>query len=114
MIRRFKPAALLAAPIALAVLAGAPASAQAASSHPLVGTFKLSPGVCFGDAVTGTYFRMIFPNGSVTKGQFFTNPDSTCANKTFTLAIPGKSGGLETGKFQPSPSPAFNAQGGAL
>jgi hypothetical protein len=114
MIRRFNPAALLAVPIALATLAATPAVAEGASSHQLVGTFKLSPGACFAGAVAGTYFRMISPNGSVAKGPFFTNPDSTCVNKTFTLAIPGKAGGLETGKYQPSPSPAFNSQGGAL
>ncbi len=79
-----------------------------------MGTFKLSPGACFGAAVTGTYFRMIFPKGNVKTGQFFDDPDSACPNKTFILAVPGAAGGFETGKFQPNPKPAFNAQGGAL
>jgi hypothetical protein len=57
---------------------------------------------------------MIFPNGNVSSGEFFDNPDSTCPNKAYTLAVPGLQGGLVTGKYQPSPTPAFNAQGGAL
>jgi hypothetical protein len=90
------------------------APAAAASGTALVGTFKLAPGTCAGYSVTGTYFRMIFPNGSIKGGKFFENPDSLCSNKTYTLAIPGTDGGLVTGHFQPNPSPAFNAQGGAL
>jgi hypothetical protein len=97
-------------------LSGAASPAGAAGSggsHALIGTFKLAPGACFGDAVNGTYFRMIFPHGNVTTGQFFQNPDSTCPNKTYTLAVPGAQGGLVTGKYQPDPTPVFNAQGGA-
>jgi hypothetical protein len=41
---------------------------------------------------------MIFPNGSVANGKFFSNPDSLCSNNTYTLALPGKEGGLVTGK----------------
>jgi len=94
--------------------AAGPVSAASGGRHALVGTFKLQPGACFGGFVTGTYFRMIFPNGSVAKGEFFQNPDSTCPNKTFTLAVPGLQGGLVTGRYQPDPTPAFNAKGGAL
>jgi hypothetical protein len=57
---------------------------------------------------------MINPNGTVAKGPFFSNPDSLCADKTYTLAEPGTQGGLKTGKYQPSPTPAFSAQGSAL
>jgi len=88
-------------------------SASAASGSALVGTFKLAPGACAGYTVSGTYFRMIFPNGSVQNGKFFENPDSLCSNKTYTLALPGVDGGLVTGKYEPNPKPAFNAQGGA-
>jgi hypothetical protein len=88
--------------------------AGASSGKALVGTFKLSPGTCSGYSVGGTYFRMIFPNGNVKTGQFFSNPDSLCSNKTYTLAEPGSQGGLITGKYQPDPTPAFNGQGGAL
>jgi hypothetical protein len=99
------------------VLCGLSQGPVGASSHAgkaLVGTFKLSPGACSGYNVTGTYFRMIFPNGSVANGKFFSNPDSLCSNNTYTLAIPGKEGGLVTGKYQPNPKPAFTSQGGAL
>jgi hypothetical protein len=113
-----RPLSVAALTLSLSVAAGLGVSAAAGASsskgRALVGTFKLAPGACFAAAVGGTYFRMISPNGSITKGKFFSNPDSTCSNKTFTLAVPGTQGGLVTGKHQPSPKPAFNAQGGAL
>jgi hypothetical protein len=99
--------------IGAAVLSGAPAGA-AAPRHALVGTFKLTPGACGATSVSGSYFRMIFPKGTVAAGPFFQNPDSLCTTKTYTLAVPGSSGGLTTGRYQPNPVPAFNAQGGAL
>jgi hypothetical protein len=116
MIRRFLALSALALPLALGAgtLAANSANAASAGRHALVGTFKLQAGACFGTAVTGTYFRMIFPNGNVTTGKFFDNPDSTCPNKAYTLAVPGAQGGLVTGKYQPNPAPAFSAQGGAL
>jgi hypothetical protein len=115
MMRRLLTVAVLVPLLAVtALITSGSAGASSSRRHVLVGTFKLSPGACFGAAVTGTYFRMIFPNGSVTKGKFFENPDSTCPNKTFTLAVPGTQSGLITGKYQPNPRPAFNAQGGAL
>jgi hypothetical protein len=98
----------------MAGLAPIPAGAHSNGPKALVGTFKLSAGACNGYTVTGTYFRMIFPNGSVSKGKFFTNPDSACSNSTYTIAVPGQDGGLVTGSYQPDPKPAFNAQGGAL
>ncbi len=108
------PLALTAAALSwVGTAAPATAATSNGAKHALVGTFKLDPGACFGAAVSGTYFRMIFPHGNVTTGQFFQNPDSTCPNKTFTLAVPGTQGGLVTGKYQPSPNPVFNAQGGA-
>jgi hypothetical protein len=88
--------------------------AGASGGKPLVGTFKLSAGTCSGYSVGGTYFRMIFPGGSIKSGKFFENPDSLCSNKTYTLALPGTQGGLVTGSYQPNPTPPFNAQGGAL
>jgi hypothetical protein len=91
-----------------------PAGASSGKAKALVGTFKLTPGACQGYSVSGTYFRMIFPNGTVAKGGFFQNPDSLCSNKTYTLAPPGSQGGLKTGAYQPNPTPAFNSQGGAL
>jgi hypothetical protein len=95
-------------------LTSGPSSAASSGRHALVGTFKLQPGTCSGNAVTGTYFQMIFPNGTVANGKFFDNPDSTCPNKAYTLTVPGVQGGLVTGKYQPNPTPAFSTQGGAL
>jgi hypothetical protein len=116
MIRRPLTLSVLVSLLALGAgaLASNPAGAAAGGRHALVGTFKLQPGACVGSSVTGTYFQMIYPNGTVANGKFFDNPDSTCANKAYTLAVPGVQGGLVTGKYQPSPTPAFNAQGGAL
>jgi hypothetical protein len=80
----------------------------------LVGTFDLTAGSCTGATPGGTYFRMIFPGGSLASGKFFDNPDSTCTDKSYTLAVPGSAGGLRTGKYQPNPTPAYSTTGGAL
>jgi hypothetical protein len=110
----FVAAVLASGPAVLISTAPLTPAGAATPRHALVGTFKLQPGACFAAAVNGTYFRMIDPKGSVATGPFFSNPDSTCANKTFTLAVPGTSGGLVTGHYQPNPKPAFSAQGSAL
>ena len=104
---------LAVAAASLTLVTCGPAGASG-SRHALVGTFKLSPGACTGETVTGSYFRMIFPGGSVASGKFFDNPDSVCDDKTYTLAVPGAQGGLVTTRYQSNPTPAFNAQGGAL
>lgn len=104
-------AALLAGgatPFAAGGAAGASPSASAAAGKPLVGTFKLAPGRFAGGKASGTYFRMIFPGGG---RKYFKNPDSAAKDKTYTLLRPGTSGGLVTGRYQPSPSPAFDAKG---
>jgi len=90
------------------------AGALGSSAKPLIGTFKLAAGNCSTTTPTGTYFRMIFPGGSVTAGKFFDNPDSVCSDKSYTLVSAGSAGGLRTAKFQPDPTPAFSAAGGAL
>src|SRR5580692_2251442 len=103
-VRRIAAASAVLAGITLTTLPAAASTAGVSSGkHALVGTFKLDPGVCFGAAVSGTYFRMIFPNGNVSTGKFFDNPDSACPNKTFTLAVPGTAGGFTTGAYQPNP-----------
>jgi hypothetical protein len=89
-------------------------SANTGNGTALNGTFKLAAGVCQGPTVSGTYFRMIDPNGTIANGGYFSNPDSLCPDKTYTLALPGAQGGLVTGTYQPNPTPAFNPQGGAL
>jgi hypothetical protein len=114
MIRRFSGVGLSLIAIGGLTFGLGQSAASASTGKPLVGTFELSKGACFGAAVTGTYFRMIFPKGNIKTGQFFDDPDSLCPNKTFILATPGSSGGFETGKYQPNPTPPFNAQGGAL
>jgi hypothetical protein len=116
MIRRLLAYSVVLSSVALGAggLASEPASAASSGRHALVGTFKLQPGACVGSSVTGTYFQMIYPNGTVANGKFFDNPDSTCPNTAYTLAVPGVQGGLVTGRYQPNPSPAFSAHGGAL
>jgi hypothetical protein len=101
---------------ALSTAALSPTVAGAAGSRAkeLVGTFKLAAGSCTGTVPTGTYFRMIFPGGTIAAGKFFDNPDSTCTDQSYTLASPGTAGGLVNGKYQPDPTPAFSAAGGAL
>jgi hypothetical protein len=95
-----------------AVAGAAPANAPKPKA--LVGTFKLTPGEGSGSAVTGSYFRMVLPGGTADQGPFFPNPDSAATDKTYTLAQPGTDGGLATGKYQPSPNPAFGDQGSSL
>jgi len=94
------------------VAVAAPTSAP--KSKALVGTFRLTPGESGASGVTGSYFRMILPGGTADQGPFFPNPDSAATDKTYTLAQPGTDGGLVTGKYQPSPNPAFNDQGSSL
>jgi hypothetical protein len=91
-----------------------PAGASGSGTQALVGTFKLAAGSCAGTTPSGSYFKMIFPGGSVTGGKFFDNPDSACADKSYTLVSPGTAGGFTTGKYQRDPAPAFSATGGAL
>ncbi|MGP0108042.1 MAG: hypothetical protein ACLPR9_04105 [Acidimicrobiales bacterium] len=89
-------------------------TATAAGPQALVGTFRLAAGASTASGATGTYFRMIQPNGTLAIGPFFDNPDSTGTDKSYTLQVPGTAGGLVTGRFQPNPSPAFDASGNAL
>jgi hypothetical protein len=93
-------------------IASGAAGATTNTRHALVGTFKLDAGACSGATVTGTFFEMISPNGTVANGEFVDDPYSPCSQ--YTLAVPGTQGGLIAGEYQPNPTPAFNAQGGAL
>jgi len=107
-------AAVVAASALLAACSSSAGPAKKTEGTPLVGTFKLTQGACLSSGPTGTYFRMIDPNGSIAKGKFFTNPDSKCPDKTYTPATPGTAGGLVTGTYQPNPTPAFDSHGDAL
>lgn len=71
---------------------------------PLIGLFKLDPGVARSDrSFAGTYFRMFGPNdaGSLHNGS------SRAPDRTYTLLEPGSDGGLRTDAYQPLASPAF-------
>jgi hypothetical protein len=93
----------------------APAPAPGATGQPLTGTFKLATGTYSRTAgAAGSYFRMIFPGGSVSRGPFFDNPSSGAADRTFTLVTAGSDGGLVTGAYQEPPTPAFTSEGDAL
>ena len=81
------------------------------STKTLVGTFSVTAGAPGGSTVTGSYFRMVQPNGSVAAGPYVPNGDSTATDKTYTPLAPGSSGGLVTGKYQPQPDPPFDSAG---
>ena len=101
-------------PLGTVVVPVASAAASGSAAKSLVGTFELAAGSCSGATPTGTYFRMIYPGGTIAGGKFFANPDSTCPDQSYTLASPGTAGGLTTTKYQPDPNPAFSAAGDAL
>lgn len=89
-------------------------STTSAGARPLVGTFHLAAGACTAAGATGTYFRMIDPGGTIENGKFFGNPDSKCADKSFSVQSAGTDGGLITGTYQPSAGKPFDATGNAL
>jgi hypothetical protein len=89
-----------------------PVPAATTAGIPLVGLFKLDPGAFAGGRVSGSYVRLILPNGSVDRGPFFANPNSRAS--TYTLLSPGVDGGLKTGAYQEAPTPAFSPTGDAL
>jgi len=101
--------------IAGVVVAGGTAVAQ--STTPLVGTFKLAPGAYSASAgASGSYFRMLDPGGTLngSDSNYVINTSSTASDQTYTLLDPGAEGGLETGSYEPAPSPAFDAGGNSL
>lgn len=107
-------AAAAAVGLLLAVGAEAAGAARTTKAKPLVGAFKITPGTSSGTTVTGSYFRMVQPGGTVASGPFVPNADSTGTDKTYTLLTPGTDGGLVTGKYQPAPTPAFDSAGNGL
>jgi hypothetical protein len=106
----FVAATLLAGAVTATALAAAATGATTAPKT-LTGTFVIATGPSANGVPHGSYFRMVYPGGSVTKGKFFANPNSSATNKTYTLISPGTAGGLRTGKFQPAPTLAFDAKG---
>jgi hypothetical protein len=92
-----------------------PAATEAPTTEPaamfegeLVGTFSIDDAVCDGAEVTGSYFRMLQPDGN-----YIQNADSTCADVTYSGLAAGTDGGLVTGAYQEAPDPAFDAAGNA-
>jgi hypothetical protein len=90
-------------------------TSEAQGPSPLVGTFRITAGSCnpATGAVSGSYFRLIFPHGNVRHGFFFENSTSPCYDKSYTTISPGTQGGLVTGVFQVGPRRAFDAKGDA-
>lgn len=86
---------------------------SAGAGELLVGTFELDAGRCTADGAEGTYFRMIQRGGTPEKGPYFPNPDSDCADQSFSVQAPGSDGGLVPGGFQAGPEPAFDKGGNA-
>ena len=81
----------------------------------LVGVFSIDDAVCDDPAnVTGSYFQMLQPGGTIDAGPFIENADSTCANPAFSGLAAGTDGGLVTGDWQPAPDPAFDENGNGL
>src|SRR4051794_15422606 len=99
-------------------LALATAGSASAARQSLVGTFLIDPGKAAvkagGVKVTGSYFRMVYPNGSPQKGPFFINTNSKSPDQSYTPFVPGIDRGLRTGSFQPQPNPPFAPNGFAL
>lgn len=85
-----------------------PASHSAAKQK-LVGTFAITAGKAHGKHVSGSYLRMVTPNG-----HYLSNPSSSAVHGSYTLLTPGTDKGLTTGSYQPEPSPAFDSDGNAL
>jgi len=80
----------------------------------LVGTFSIDDAVCDTADVTGSYFRMLQPGGTLTDGPFIMNADSACVDTTYSGLSAGTDGGLVTGDYQPAPDPAFDDVGNGL
>ncbi|MBJ8348181.1 hypothetical protein [Antrihabitans sp. YC2-6] len=111
LVRRGLRAAAAIAIAGFSTLAVAPA-AEAESTVPLNGLFALSPGVCSGGAVSGSFFRMILPTGDAS-GPFLSNSDSGCSDQSVTPLSAGSDGGLLSGSYQPQPAQAFDGSGNA-
>ena len=80
----------------------------------LSGLFEVEAGRCqAGAPPTGSWFRLLRPDGSLTTGPFEANPDSDCDDATFTMLRPGSDGGLRTDVYQPGPGDAFDGTGHA-
>ena len=109
--------ALLAALLVTATACGggetSPSDPQADGAE-LVGLFAVASGACDASGPSGSWFRMVQPNGTLADGPFVVNGDSICADKTVTPLTAGSDGGLRTGALQPQPEPPFDPGGNSV
>lgn len=85
-----------------------------AGPQQLIGLFRLDPGAVAGDAVTGSWFRMVQPGGTPLDGPYMPNLNSPAPGGFATLLSPGSEGGLRTGGYQSEPKPGFAPNGDSL
>ncbi|WP_415043620.1 hypothetical protein [Gordonia sp. (in: high G+C Gram-positive bacteria)] len=111
MNRLTKTIALLAAAAVSAASMTACSSGDGHSDGQLVGLFRFTPGSADGGRLSGTWFRMLQPGGTVENGPYMANQSSPADGGKATLLEPGTSGGLRTGAYQSEPSPSFGANG---
>lgn len=105
---------LVAAVAALSACSGSSKRAAAGTGQELVGLFRLTGGTVAAGHVTGSWFRMLQPSGSVDAGPFMVNANSPADGGRVTLLQPGTSGGLRTDGYQSQPKPAFDGGGNSL
>lgn len=93
----------------------APLATEAPTTEPaatfegdLVGLFSIDDAVCDAADVSGSYFRMLQPDGN-----YIPNSDSACVDVTYSGLTAGTDGGLVTGAYQEAPDPAFDDTGNA-
>ncbi|GAA1461404.1 hypothetical protein [Williamsia maris] len=82
--------------------------AAASESGALTGLLRLEAGKADGDTITGSWFKMVQPGGTVEDGPYMPNGDSPVQGGSVTLLSPGTEGGLRTGAFQSEPTPGFD------
>ncbi len=80
----------------------------------LVGLFAMDPTSCDCDNISGSYFRMIQPDGDLVDGPFVPNGDSPCADGSYSALAPGTDGGLRTDIQPTAPDPPFDDAGNGL
>jgi hypothetical protein len=89
-------------------------SSVSGGGRELIGLFRLTAGSANGDQLSGTWFRMLEPGASATKGPYMKNANSSADGGQATLLSPGTAGGFRTNAYQPQPTPAFNTGGDSL
>lgn len=115
---RTRTARLLGPALAAALLLGAAGcggdDGDGEAGTELVGLLRLAPGAEKDGKLTGTWFRMVQVDGTVTDGPFMRNGDSKADGGEVTLLAPGTSGGLRLGGYQSQPARAYDGSGNSL